>query len=128
MHLPTISENGMGTPVKVQLQFSLNSERLMTTRVLVSNLLVIKDRVDTEETTPSATGATNITAGSATKVDVRDVTSWVMKLRIAGARVLQTRIANNNKLHRTTISSNSRAIKVAFSVALKATLRETAPN
>ena len=57
----------------------------MTTRVLVSNLLVVRGRVDIEETSQSATDTTMV---SATGVVVRGVSRWVMKLRIAGAHDL----------------------------------------
>ena len=82
----------------------------------------------TREITLSAIDVICTTTGRATKVVVRDVTSWVMKPRIAGAHVLRIRIVNsNNKLHRIS-SNNSRVTGDAFSVVLKVTSRETAPS
>ena len=117
---------------RVRHQLSLSSERLMTTRALVNNLLVVKGRVGTRGTTPNAINVVSIIADRVLRALVRGVTNLAMQPRIAGVSTL--RISDDrtsSKLHRISVNNNSSSrvtTKDAFSVVLKATSKEIAPN
>ena len=101
----------------------------MTTRVPVSSFLVVVGRVDIEEIIQRVTDAIGTTTVSATRVVVRGVSRWVMKLKIVGAHDLRIRAINNNhQFHRTSNSNSSEATGDASSVVLKATSSGTAPS